>query len=548
MRGRIVLVAALMLATRSPADTRVSNLSEAPAGYSEVDSYATATSFTTGPAPAGTWASSWALNSITVLVGTSTDARASVGLRADNAGSPGALLYVTNVDLFFPASSAPLTAYVGGVLLRPNTKYWVTLGETPGFGDFQWWVTGSANQSSPSSWTIGDDTQSSSDGGQTWLCCSFGAQMFSIDATPAPDLAVADYTRRAILRVDRATGNRTVISGCIDAGCTSEVGTGRSFGAPLGVVQLNGNSIVVADADPNGPALIRVALATGNRTLVTGCNPGCGTGVGAGRDMVYPYDVSTLGSSLFAVDYSFGDANGALASVNLATGNRTTVSGCIDDACSSLVGSGRNFVGPVGIIRDLTTNPTSLLVVERAFPSGSPLGVTHVDPANGNRTVVSGCVDVGCTTIAGSGPMFIAPNIGDYYSGALVVPDSGLQAIVGVDLATGNRNIFSGCSDPSCTSQVGSGPAFTSPLTAKLATNNSEILVADANFPGILSVDLFNGNRTVVSSASVGSGPLGIPTGMTELPEPGRLSGLAASLAVLALLATRRRTRARRVR
>ena len=42
--------------------------------------------------------------------------------------------------------------------------------------------------------------------------------------------------------------------------------------------------------------------------------------------------------------------------------------------------------------------------------------------------------------------------------------DSGLQALLHVDGTTGDRNIFSGCSDAACSSLVGGGTAFTDPV------------------------------------------------------------------------------------
>ena len=50
------------------------------------------------------------------------------------------------------------------------------------------------------------------------------------------------------------------------------------------------------------------------------------------------------------------------------------------------------------------------------------------------------------------------------YLNAFWKSDNELEVIFRIDLASGDRTIVSGCSDPFCPSSVGSGPDLTSPI------------------------------------------------------------------------------------
>ena len=85
-------------------------------------------------------------------------------------------------------------------------------------------------------------------------------------------------------------------------------------------------------------------------------------------------------------------------------------------------------------------------------------------------------------------------------NGNILVVDisTGIQALFRIDPVTGDRVILSSAS-------IGSGPNFVTPF-AVLEQDSGAILVLDNGIPALLSVDPTTGNRTVLSSASVGSG------------------------------------------
>ena len=546
-RATLAFAAALLASTRSGAATQVSNLAES-LGFEMTangTNFAAASSFTTG-------ASAHQLTSITVSVFTNTTGTAQLRLRANNAGVPGTLIESLgsqtlpsnqgNVLLTFNSPGTPT--------LAANTTYWVTLGET-GSGDFQWDGTFSTAETSPSAWTIGNQSKSSANGGASWSDV-FGATQesarFAIDATavvvlPQPDdVAVADY-QHTIFRVQRATGNRTVLSGCNGSGCPSTVGSGPALDLPDGMIRRADGSLVVCD--DAAASVFAVDPVTGNRTVLSGCaDEPCSSFVGTGIQLIDPVDAVETGSSLLVADFRAGNGNGALVSVNPTTGNRTTLSGCADDACSSIVGSGRNFQGAGSVLRNSSGD---LFVVDRPqLLSPGPAAVFKVDSANGNRTVLSGCIDAACTSIAGAGLQLSNPSGGSIQAdGSLVVAVGAPNAVLRIDPVTGNRTVVSGCADVSCSIVVGTGPAFGFPVWAEVA-GNGEILVSNGPTGGVFRVNPATGTRTVLSSNSVGTGPAFTTTvGVVELPEAGRTLGLASSLSMLALLAVSRGRRCR---
>jgi streptogramin lyase len=89
--------------------------------------------------------------------------------------------------------------------------------------------------------------------------------------------------------------------------------------------------------------------------------------------------------------------------------------------------------------------------------------------------------------------------------GDLLVADQG-GAIFRVDLSTGNREIIS-------SSDVGSGPEFVSPIDLAVDSSGA-IVVSDGNAHTVFRVDPSNGDRVALSSSSVGSGPSLQPHGI----------------------------------
>ena len=89
--------------------------------------------------------------------------------------------------------------------------------------------------------------------------------------------------------------------------------------------------------------------------------------------------------------------------------------------------------------------------------------------------------------------------------GSVLVLDVEMKAINRVNPVTGAVGTVSQCADQSsCT--VGTGPAFSFPLGIAVGPDGA-IFVTDGALYAVMRVDPVTGNRAIVSSPSVGSGP-----------------------------------------
>lgn len=379
------------------------------------------------------------------------------------------------------------------------------------------------------------------------------------------DLLVTDFNRFALFVIDPVTGNRTVMSAadgestCFGpgsplpcctgplegAGCDPAVGAGPIFRGPHGVaVEADGNILVV---DRNAWQIFRLDPATGDRTILSGngviflCREAgkpwpCCTGLQTGGGL--PPCVQTgTGPTLLAPNYLAVEANGnvlladssrGVLRVDPVSGDRTVVS-------SSAVGSGLDFRGIHGIA--LEEGGTILVAEDEGAPELNVFDgdIRQVDPVSGARTILSG--HVGGIIINGSGPIFKGPwDVAVESTGDLLVTDFDLDAVFRVSPITGDRTILSGQDMTSkCTSQfqpflcctgsgtgagtppcgpAGVGPPlnfnFAGPIAVEL--NGSIVVVnvqgLEPDTRGIvMRVDPLTGDRTVVSSPTVGSGP-----------------------------------------
>jgi hypothetical protein len=102
-------------------------------------------------------------------------------------------------------------------------------------------------------------------------------------------LVVADRDRRAVVRVELGSGDRTIVS-------DASTGSGPAFQFPEGIAVEAGGTLVVADRDRR--AVVRVEPGSGDRTLVSGFPPaGCILTVHLDQFRVRPGD--RLGVKIF---------------------------------------------------------------------------------------------------------------------------------------------------------------------------------------------------------------------------------------------------------
>jgi len=278
----------------------------------------------------------------------------------------------------------------------------------------------------------------------------------------APDVdgsvMVANAFERNLLRVDPATGARTLVSGCADAACSSTRGAGPAFLSPRFVARWPDGAWLVADrSDPGIYALVIVNPTTGDRGVLSGCvDAQCSAVIGSGPAIGRLFGLAVEPGGTVAV------ADGrAVYRIDLVSGDRTVLSGCADAACSSVVGGGPAFGEPV----DLLAEPDGMLLVSYRGEGGPFGAIRRVDPATGDRTLLSGCEDAACTSARGAGPAFVDLfGLAREASGELLATDASLDAILRVDPETGDRTLVSGCADASCSAAAGGGPGLGEPV------------------------------------------------------------------------------------
>lgn len=322
----------------------------------------------------------------------------------------------------------------------------------------------------------------------------------------------------AILRVDPVTGAQTVIS------------SGGHLIFPGGVaIDGNGDFLVVDHQTPGGSGyVLRIDPQTGAQTIVS-----------SGGSFVDPTDIAIdeNGDLLIADANAFGGlcplrGCGGIIRVDPETGAQTTV---------SALGI---FTNPLSIAIEADG---SLLVVDAHAFTGLPPRLIRVDPDTGKQTLVSSAFASAFDLLVVPGtPTAPAPFCGDHQvnqpheqcdstakgscpgacnpdctcfsgltPGDLVMTDRAHKAVVHVDPTTGDRIILS-------SADVGSGPEFETPRGIAIE-NDGNILVTDlsnrlilphklVDLNRILRIDPVTGNRSIVSSNNVGAGPfLGHP-------------------------------------
>ncbi len=209
------------------------------------------------------------------------------------------------------------------------------------------------------------------------------------------------------------------------------------------------------------------------------------------------------------------------------TGNRTVLSDNTHGTGTPFANVSSASIAPNGdlLVTDVGISNTGLIPGDvYILPTPAPPRVFRVDPNTGDRTVISqtggtlaGPGDSTTTfPTIGSGPVLNGPMLARQFGNEILVSDSGqygtaganLGTIFAIDPMTGNRIVVSGGGS------VGSGPAMPLPGDIRL-TGNTTFVTDGAE--GLLKIDLSTGNRTLVSGAGAGAGPSFLSAGQTGI-------------------------------
>jgi sugar lactone lactonase YvrE len=315
----------------------------------------------------------------------------------------------------------------------------------------------------------------------------------SIVVEPRGTLAVVDAVRNAVLRVNPSSGDRTLVSGCVDLTCRNMIGSGPPLKSPQGIAVEKSGTLVVVDSFLQ--AVIRIDPDNGNRTVVSRGSETVSSSIGSGPPLKSPQGIAVEKSGTLVVIDSILSTGSAVVRVDPASGNRTVVSG----GSGAPSGSDQRLFFPQGIAVEASG---TLVVVDSYLQA-----VIRIDPVNGNRTVVSrgsGALSIGDGPDL-DGPLSIA--VGTTGALYIVLADTffGIRAVVQVDPVSGNRTFVLGTED-----NVGNQPALFSeiPIASAVEANGS-LVVIDAFRSMVVRIDPLTGDRTPISGIAdtTGSGP-----------------------------------------
>jgi hypothetical protein len=275
-----------------------------------------------------------------------------------------------------------------------------------------------------------------------------------------------------LLRLDPVSGDRSLVSGCVDPECDSVLGLGPGLLGPRFVAREDASHLIVSDraGSPTSVALVRIDETNGDRAVVSGCiNDTCSSEIGVGpvMDRIFGIAIEANGSILASTSY-------ALLRVDPISGDRSVVSGCTSPACSDEIAEGPSFGRP----NDIAFAPDGDVYIADGDSTAVFRAIFHVEVDSGLRTIVSGCEDLLCETVIGSGPNFGPGLIGLAVSpggAALFATDVDGRSVFRVDPSSGARSIASGCSDIDCSALQGAGTLFSQPVGLTLPEPASEL-------------------------------------------------------------------------
>ena len=287
---------------------------------------------------------------------------------------------------------------------------------------------------------------------------------FALDAAGGRVIA-GDSFAGVLLSIDVTTGLRTVLS-------KNTVPL-----AAMAIDQLRAPSSVTLEAggthalvlDRGNAAILRVALATGARTVVSG------RGIPNAQNelanaMAMSVDLATGRA------YVLGRAPDAIYSVDLATGARTVLSNATTPNAVDM------FPNPITMAIDSANN--RLLVTDQGPPGpGSNHAIYTVSLANGARAILSNNV----VPNANNQFLFIGGIGVDVAGNRALVSQPETGSILAVDLATGARTVLSSPVLPNTTNPL------ELPRAIAVDPANGRALVADSGTRSLVAVNLGTG-------------------------------------------------------
>ena len=343
-------------------------------------------------------------------------------------------------------------------------------------------------------------------------------------AVVGENIYVVDRETDALVRVDAATGVRTIVSGPLQ-------GNGRSLrlANALHVTSDETNAHVV---DPGLKAILSIDLATGDRTVLH--DSSLGSEAGWVRSTALVYDPTN--QRLYATDYEAKllERASAVYQIDLVTGIRTTLSGFDVGTGPELERAGTLAFSDLGTLFTVESEHERLLEIntsggartvisDEVMGTGTNLLTATFDlEVNADGTAVYALIqvplnfDVQVIDVASGDRSSVAElhNLArgtfgfalDEDNNRLITASRTAQVIQAVDLTTNAITYISGAS----LFPRGSGPGFEEPIDVFYSAHSPELFVSD-RLVGVFAVDASTGDRTIVAHRSGPGTPIGDP-------------------------------------
>ncbi|HVY23939.1 MAG TPA: hypothetical protein VG962_11375 [Steroidobacteraceae bacterium] len=330
-----------------------------------------------------------------------------------------------------------------------------------------------------------------------------GAQLYypsgivydAVTVPSSPRLLVS--SSNAIVAIDIATGNRSILSS------NSPYGSGRSLVYPIQLrLDRTNMRLLVTDVDPTDNSLIAIDLATGNRTVLADKT----TGSGIALTDLAGLAVNADGSTAY-----LAQSTGEIVSINLQTLSRTLFS-------QSYMGGGPHMKTPVGLVLENHSGaPASLLSLDSTQQE-----LFRCDIATGDRTVISGGSVGSGVSFSSVKDVVLDTRPTSNGSKAFVLDGGSNNLLISVNLATGARTQVANLNSAS--------PPMVQPRSIFLDANGNRVFVVDGLGYSLFAIDIATGNRSTVSSPSIGTGNNFFGTDMVLLSSSGTMQALATDL------------------
>ena len=297
------------------------------------------------------------------------------------------------------------------------------------------------------------------------------------------NVPLSAVTTTVTVSVTDAAGNVTA-----GADSASVVNRGPVIGGFAGLdFDPNGNQVIALDQVANAIYGFRATDGIGH--LIS---PPPSPGANPGQYMPTTIAVDATRNRALFIDYQID----ALVAADLATGTRSLAS----------PSQGQGSLTSLVVANNLALDPAN----NRAFATNDMCHcIIGMDLNAATRSIVASAT-VGTGVFPPSMVGLVYDNITTPGTPRLLTSSwmgPGAQEIIAIDVATGNRTVFS-----SFTNSIGTGPDTGGTMSLRLDPVRHRLVTADNYVFGVMAVDLATGNRTLIMNQHMGSGPLMYPT------------------------------------